>query len=621
MPISPTLRSRYALLASTLTVALALGSSAAPARAAGAAPLPGTREAAGAAQSYACRSFGSFPAYNSKTDVAAGYFTWPAGRKAKVGSGSNINWAADPYKDNSWRTWFHGLAWMGSLVESSTRGITKNRDPQAIDKAVALAQDWVADNPYPWRTGPGPGNGAHTRVDSFACLRAGLIQLGRPVPAWLDTSLAQHAEWLKRNTWKDHNVGTEQTLAVLGIGCMLGRKDYVTYASGKLSGDITRVIDAQGANNEQSVGYARWNWDIWGDVDAAIALCKVDTAAGRTIRDRRAALATFLDHATKPDGHLAQIGDTKREKAGTDTPAQRWIATDGAAGAPPRERVKIYSAGYVLGRSGWGTPTGRPGRLPSQESMYAIHYGPVRLGHGHNDHMSFTWNSLGREILGDPGAGQYTNDAWRDFYTGPSAHNQLVIPRMKTSQVTKLVKSQVKDGGDYYRLADTPLKEATRQRDVLFLADPDIVVTVDKATSTIPTTFTQTWHLPAGQNVALKGGVATAAAKGVAGKTTMVPLPATGSTRTTTAVVKGATAPIQGWMWSDHFAKAPAPTITLTQSGKAARIATAFVSSGSSDRVAVAAKTDKAGTTYTFTVGARTAVVRLALDGTLARVR
>ncbi|MDO5697636.1 MAG: heparinase II/III family protein [Dermatophilus congolensis] len=582
-----------------------------------AAAAPMSFDQAGDAQKYACRSFGSFPAYNKKSDVEAGFFSWPAGRKAKVGTGQNINWKANPYKDDSWRTWFHGMMWMGSLVESSTRGITANRDPKAIDRAVALAQDWTRDNKYPWPTGPGAGNATHTRVDALACLRAGLIQLGKPVPKWLDTSLVQHAEWLKKNTWKDHNVGTEQTLAVLGIGCMVGRNDYKLYATHKLSNDITKVIDAQGANNEQSPGYARWNWDIWGDVEEAISTCGVVSKSADTIKHRRAALAQFLDHATKPDGYLAAIGDTKRETAQTGTAAQQWIASNGASGAPLRERVKVYNAGYVFGRSGWGTS----GRKPNQESMYSLHFGPVRLGHGHNDHMGITWNTKGREILADSGTGQYNNDAWRDYYTGPSAHNQLVVPRMKTSQVTALTRSTITPKADYFQMQDQPLKEVKRVRNVIFLSDPDIAITVDGATSTIPTSFTQTWHLPYNQAVKVSGSTAVATTPKVAGKTTVLSLPIPGAPKTSYGHVKGSTKPIQGWQWVDHFTKYKASVLTATQSGKSARIATAFVASGSSDRVTMKSSGNAKAMTYTFTVGKQTAVVRLDADGTLTRLK
>ncbi len=575
-------------------------------------------EQAGAAQKYLCRSFGSFPAYNARADVARGVFTWPAGRKTVVGDSSgNISWTIDPYREPSWRTWFHGLAWIGSLVESSTRGRTKDRDPRAIDQAVAITADWVRDNPYPWPAGPGAGNGTHTRVDSMACLRAGLLQLGKPVPAWLDASLAQHAGWLRRNTWKDHNVGTEQTLAVLGVGCMLGRRDYITYAAGKLSGDITRVIDAQGANNEQSLGYARHNWDIWGDAEKALSTCGVTTRAAATITARRAALARFLDHATKPDGYLVTIGDTKRERARTGSPAQQWIASDGKSGTPLRERVKVYSAGYVFGRSGWGTT----GRAPSQESMYSIHFGPRRLGHGHNDHMSITWHALGREILADPGTGQYREDPWRAYYTGPAAHNQLVVQGMKTSEVTTLTRAQITAKAAYYQLRDSPLKGVSRVRDVIFLSDPDIVLTIDQAASSARRTFIQTWHLPYSQHVTAKNGTAVATTPQVAGKTTMLSLPVPGAGKTRYGHVRGSTRPIAGWQWTDHFTRHSAPVLTAAQTGTSAAIATAFAASGTSDRVAVRASGNARAMTYAFTVGRQSAVVRRAADGTLTRLR
>ncbi|STD15254.1 Uncharacterized protein conserved in bacteria [Dermatophilus congolensis] len=575
---------------------------------------------AGKSQHYVCRSFGSLPSHNPKKSVEAGYFSWPETRKAKVGTGQNINWKADPYKDKSWRTWFHSLMWIGSLVEASTRSPARFRDPSGIDKALAITQDWVKDNPSPWPTGPGAGNATHTRVDAIACLRAGLIQLNKPIPAWLDASVAQHAEWLKKNTWPDHNVGTEQTLAVMGVGCMLRRHDYTSYAASKLASEISRVIDTQGANNEQSTGYARWNWDIWGDVDAAITECDINTSATRTIQNKRAALATFLDHATKPDGYLTQLGDTKRETAATGTPAQAWIASNGTQGAPLPQRVKVYSAGYAFGRSGWGTPAGSPGRRPAQEAMYALRFGPRRAGHGHNDHTSFTWNSNGREILGDPGTGRYEDDAWRDFYTGPAAHNQLVITNMKTAPITQLRKTSITTGADYYRLNDAPLNGVKRQRDVIFLSDPDIVITVDTASEPKATSFAQMWHFPAGQKVSLRGNTATATTPNVAGKTTMLTLPAPGASSTKNTIVAGKTRPIQGWMWKNHFSRSAAPVISRALSGRSARIATAFVSSGSNDRVSMNVTTSGTTTIYTFQVGRRTAGVALSADGTLSRL-
>ncbi|GAB48133.1 heparinase II/III domain-containing protein [Mobilicoccus pelagius] len=567
--------------------------------------------------SYPCRGYGMMNYSNTVSALDKDLFTGPGYRAAKVGNGRHdINWKLDPFRQDSWKTHLNGLQWTGAYLDKSTRGMTKQRDPKAIDGALTITRDWIRDNPYPWATGPGAGNATHTRADVMMCLRSGLQQLGRPVPAWLDASLLQHADWLKKHTWPDHNVGTDQTLAVMGVGCTLGRRDLRDYAVGRLSRDIGRVIDSQGANNEQSVGYARYNHALWGYVGDALTACDVTTPAARTIQSRRAGLQTFLTHATRPDGTYWQLGDTQIERPqGPLTPEQEWIASDGRRGEAPRERVKTYSAGYVFGRSGWGTT----GRTPSQESAYALRFGPTRVGHGHSDHTAITWNTQGRSILADTGTGSYNQDAWRLHYIGPEAHNQLVPAGMRNGATTKLVRSRVADKADFYQFADTPYLRTSRTRSVIVLSDPDVVLAVDKATSYTPTTFTQYWHLPREASLRTHGTRATATNRGVT--TTLLQLPAAGVRTTSFGQVRGSSRPIQGWQWTDLQHKYAAPVATVTQKGKAAAMVTAVVAAPGTTPVSVKPAVSGSTTTYTFRVGSKTAVVTLDGKGTLTRVR
>lgn len=566
---------------------------------------------------YPCRGYGMMNYTNPVSDLDKDLFTWSVFKRTKVGNGRHdVNWKLDPHRQDSWKTLFHTLQWTGAYADKSTRGMTKQRDPKDIDGALAIAKDWVHDNPYPWPTGPGTGNATHTRADVLMCLRDGLAQLGRPAPAWLDASLVQHAEWLKKNTWKDHNVGTDQTLAVMGIGRTLGRRDLRDYAVTKLSRDITRVIDGQGANNEQSVGYARYNYALWGYVGDALSACGVNTPAARTIQARRAGLQTFLTYSLRPDGTYWQLGDTQTERPqGTLTPEQEWITSNGRTGTPPTDRVKIYDAGYVFGRSGWGTH----GRTPAQESAYALRYGPLRVGHGHSDHTAITWNTQGRPILVDTGTGSYNQDAWRMHYIGPEAHNQLVVAGMRNGSATKLVRSRLEKKADLFQFSDTPYLKTSRNRSIIVMSDPDIVLAVDKATSYKPTTFTQYWHLPHDVALKAKGTRATAAKGGVT--TTLLQLPAAGVRPAGFGTVRGATRPINGWQWVDFFHKYAAPVATVTQKGTSAAMVTAVVAAPGSTPVSVKPAVKGATTTYTFTVGSKTAVVTLDAKGTLTRTR
>ena len=571
-----------------------------------------------AADRFPCRGYGAFDVANTPALVKANTFTWGYGT-AKVGDGkNNINWKADPYKKPSWRTWFHALYWTGSLIKKSTQGITKDRDPAAIDGAVAIAQDWVRDNPFPWPTGPGPGNATMTRTDHLLCLRGALEKMGKPIPSWLDTSLVQHAQWLKGNIWPDHNVGTDQLIAMLGVGCVLDRADIRNTAAGQLAQRISRVFDAQGANNEQSVGYARWNYELWGAAERAVDACGVRSAALTTISTRRQLAMRFLDQATAPDGTLALIGDTQTLKLDpAKSRAQEWIQTNGTSGAPPSARVAIYTAGYVFGRSGWGSAT----RKPNQESFYSLHFGPKRVGHGHNDHTSLTWFARGRHLLVDPGVGEYVDDKWREFYTGATGHNQMTTPEMKVSPETKLVKSSLSATADSFRLADAPYKGASRVRDVIVLSDPDIVVTFDRIKAPKATTFTQYWHLPRDQALRVSGAKGTAQKSGESTTTTLLGLPVGATAPTAFGKVRGSTNPVQGWVWVDPFHRYSANVATVTRKGTSAAIATAVVAGPAGAPVSMTSKVSGASTIYTFGVGGKSAVVSLAGDGTLRRVR
>lgn len=595
----------------TSGAAVSSGGTAAPAQSA-------VIAAALAADRYPCRGYGGFNNYNPYEQVARDVFKWeyPA---VKVGDGKhNINWKLDPYKKPSWRTWFHALYWTGAAIHKTTSGMTAQRDPKAIDHAVAIANDWVRKNPYPWPTGAGAGNATMTRTDHLLCLRGALERQGRPSPAWLDRSLEQHAAWLKANIWPDHNVGTDQLIAMLGVGCVLNKPAIRDEAAKTLAGRITRVIDSQGANNEQSPGYARWNYELWGQAHRALDACGVNSSAARTIKTRRALAMSFLDHSTAPDGNLALIGDTEPYRLDPDmSPAQAWILSNGAAGAPPAARVAVYSAGFVFGRSGWG----QGARKPAQESFYTLHYGPMRVGHGHNDHTAMTWATRGRDILVDPGKGEYVDDAWRAFYTGISGHNQLGTPQMRTSQVTTLTRRATATGADYYQLADAPYKGATRTRDVIFLSDPDIVVTFDRMRAPKATTFTQYWHLAHDQALSVSGARASAVKRGDATRTTLLQLPVGATKPSAFTAVRGATKPIQGWVWTSPTRKVPAPVAMVTRQGTSAAVATAVVAGPSNAAVSVSTRVSGATTTYSFTVGRQRAVVTLAADGTLKRTR
>ena len=109
----------------------------------------------------------------------------------------------------------------------------------------------------------------------------------------------------------------------------------------------------------------------------------------------RAEAATLQWSPTKTPGAVGRTAVATVPVPGT---VLEYAGTLGARGIRPTQRIGIFDAGYVFGRTGWGET-----RAFTQESTYSIRFGPSQKLHGHNDHTSVTYTSHGRDILIDGG--------------------------------------------------------------------------------------------------------------------------------------------------------------------------------------------------------------------------
>lgn len=332
-----------------------------------------------AAPFYACPGFSGIEKTNPVANLYGDKFQWGPYAAYKVGNGGgNINWALNPYKNASWYMWFHSLRWLGQGIVAAGKG-----DLTALTRVNTIAYDWYRDNPYSWKTNVGAWESTMHRTNVLICLRQAILS-GLQVTtlptryAWLDTALLSHARFLT-NYWSGAwNHGTDESIALFGVGCVLNRSDYKKLAQQRFAAGITTSIDTQGATNEQSTGYASFNYSLWGRAIAVMQNCGVDP--GTTISTRRALLAKFLTLATNSLGKLHQLGDTEVQATypWVGTPLE-YAGSFGAQGVVPPWRVGIYAAGYVFGRTGWGAD---PARGFAGESAYSIRFGPPRRSTG-----------------------------------------------------------------------------------------------------------------------------------------------------------------------------------------------------------------------------------------------
>ncbi|MET7283612.1 heparinase II/III family protein [Kribbella sp. NPDC005582] len=574
-----------------------------PATAKGATDIRRNPAAKAAAGTYVCPGFSTIDDAVPLTAVLDDTFIWGTFPPYKVGDGNgNINWKLNPYDNPSWYMWFHSLRWIGQSVTAAAQG-----DAAAMARMTAIARDWVTDNPYSWKADLGAWESTMHRTNVLICVRQAVLanRAVETLPAeyaWLDKALVDHGTFLTNNWSGAWNHGTDESIALFGVGCTLNREDFLQLAQQRFATGITTSIDPQGGTNEQSTGYAQFNYSLWGRAVDAMVNCGTDP--GTTINQRRVLLAKFVAHATTPKGTLQQIGDTDTVKtyniAGTPL---EYVATAGQSGTPPAERVGLYTtAGFAFGRSGWGTTTPFAG-----ESAYSLRFGPRRMVHGHSDHDGLTYQARGRDILIDPGYPGYKNSPWRTWAKGPLAHSSMTVPQSADPmQATKLERYTLRDQADFYELKDSPGVGVNRTRAVLVVRKPDLIVTLDRATATKSQQFQTLWHLPSDQNVVIESrSVAVARKAGENTRTVILQVPYKQAIPAgATLVRKGLTRPIQGWHYPTPDLRYQAPTVVEARIGTSASILSFLIPLRANAKIGYT--TRQSGTTY---------VVDLTVDG------
>ncbi|GAA2840672.1 heparinase II/III domain-containing protein [Kribbella solani] len=565
---------------------------------------------------YTCTPYSGIARPNPVANLLKDTYTWGTTPPTKVGDGTgNIDWRANPAQNPSWYMWLHSLRWLGQGINAAAKG-----DQAALQRVSAIARDWVTDNPYSWKSDVGAYESTMHRTNVLICLRQAVLSglhVGKlPLTyAWLDKTLLDHARFLQENWSGDWNHGTDESLALFGIGCTLGRADLKQLAAGRLTSAIKTSIDTQGSTNEQSTAYAQFNYALWGRAIDVLQQCGVDP--GTTIMARRRELAKWLALATNSLGNLPQLGDSEvvRTVPVTGTVLE-YAGTLGKQGIRPTQRVGIFDAGYIFGRTGWGET-----RAFTQESTYSIRFGPAQKLHGHNDHTSVTYTSHGRDILVDGGHAGYKMDGWRSWAKSQFAHNELVVQSASGHPETKLVRSAIKPTSEFYELNDSPGAGIDRTRGVLMLKDPDLMVVLDRGTSEADENYSTLWHLPADQKVVVSGNDWVVARKpGDTVKTTLLQIPFQQAT-TPIEVVSGQQDPIQGWHYRTIDQRLAAPVVKFNRTGRSASILSVIAPTRSNAVVSYTTTQRGSQLLVNLKVDGVTTTISISENGTMQRIK
>ncbi|TMD27712.1 MAG: hypothetical protein E6I94_09345, partial [Chloroflexi bacterium] len=260
---------------------------------------------------------------------------------------ANPTWRENPFHDNLWQFHYHSLVYVLQL-EGAWARTGENR---YLDRAVFLLRDWLRDNPRSNPPSPFSWNDHSTawRAAVLACT-AEIV----PVSTWLRQALLLHGSTLADPAFyrRHGNHALNQSIALLDVGHVLNRTDWMQLASARINALIEESVDVQGVTNEQSIGYQLYNYRRYLSAEDRLHACgqPISRAFARVAK-----MPTFLGWATLPNGEYELIGDTSAAVA-TSIPGTlaEFAATAGTSGPPPAADFMAYDAGYAFGRTGWG---------------------------------------------------------------------------------------------------------------------------------------------------------------------------------------------------------------------------------------------------------------------------
>jgi hypothetical protein len=326
---------------------------------------------------------------------------------------------------------------------------------------------------------------------------------------------------------------------------------------------------------------------LWDEAEAGLAACGLSLPGWMSARI--ALMPDFLAMATQPNGDLVQIGDTYvvRPRSRPGTPLQ-YAATEGRAGPPPPQRVAVYQAGYVFGRSGW-SPFG-------DQSFYSLRFGPGTRVHGHADHMGLTYYADGRNLIVDAGHYGYANTAYRAYLLSPEAASDLVMPGVAfdSAASTALIRQSIGADGQFFEFYDTAFGGHPRYRSVYVDQKPDLVLVFDRASGAAD--YQQLWHLDPGLTVtSVTRWSAVATAPGTQLEIEQIPLPGQQIPAGSTRAVRGQVNPDQGWVSHAQLQRLPAPVVTMTRTGSSAAILTLIAPTAPGTAVSATASKSSGG--------------------------
>lgn len=402
------------------------------------------------------------------------------------------DWSADPFGSRNWQFQFHALRWLSPVRHCATDG-----SEEARQFWLATVRSWIEHNH------PDAPASQFSWVDMADGLRAQELVFGWPLAKTdeergvLLGGLETHGEWLADEEHQSRaNHALHQNIGLFVLSSFLRHDKWRDLSIGRLARLFEVSFDENGANDEGSIDYHRMNISWWQKTWDRVA--QEGGRVPESVAAQLAQAATFLAHATRPDGTMVPIGDTHlREVTDMGFPELEYVASQGTAGMPPAATAVAASNGYVMGRSGWGEQDGSF----AEHSHYSLRFGRAYSAHHHEDRGGLTFFANGFDWITDPGSYMYEpKDPFRRYLRSRAGHNLVVIDGKDYDREGHVTLQSVDftDTVHDMTVVDSNYDGVQLTRRIVYLPPLDLMVVTDVFDSTDEVVARQLWHTDSG---------------------------------------------------------------------------------------------------------------------------
>lgn len=456
------------------------------------------------------------------------------------------------------------------------------RDPLYAATASSHIRDWTEAHPYPGRL-------------SFSTSWRALEAARRILDAWphafyllqqapefspearllLLASVADHAHALRHfpTFWGGNHLLTEKTALLALASAWPEFRDaprWRSIALDAISQEIFSQTYPDGAFAELTNHYQRV---VLVSLLQVLAICGQDASPQvASLRGRTEAMFDYFAGLMRPDGSgpLNSASDAEYNahflrQALTHFNRPDWLyrLSRGEEGTPPRgPPSQLFAwAGHVVFRDSWDQP----------RHWAFFDAGPHGTAHQHADALNFTLFA-GKPLLVDNGRYDYRPGPWRDYFSGPRAHNVVLLDGQGLAPPPNAARrpasvhtafSHLYDfaaaSGQFPRTSLLGGAPATHTRAILYLRGQGWIV-LDHIRAFGPHQLETRWHFAPEVNVTTHGTALTTANPGQP-HLQLVPL---GEVDWQLRLRRGELDPIDGWHAPQYNERHPS-TVALYQ--------------------------------------------------------